>query len=105
VQAWLHSSGARLLPRAESVGRLALHHGMVVLFTILGLFFLYRGGEDLAGRFESLIAMTGPRGKAYLRLAAATLRATLGGMFLVALLDGMFIGAGYAAAGLPSPQV
>jgi len=102
----LHQADNQFLMRsAEAAGHFALHHVTIVAFTVLALFFLYRGGEPLAERIERLIAMLGPRGDAYFRLAAETVRATMIGMIVVAVIDGALVGVAYLVAGLPSPQI
>ncbi|HKA40749.1 MAG TPA: hypothetical protein VKF40_02045 [Burkholderiales bacterium] len=43
----------------------------------------------------------GQRGDSYFWQAAGAIRATMGGMIVVSLLDGVLIGLAYAIAGLP----
>ena len=89
-----------------SAGQFALRHATVIVFTTLGLFFLYRGGEPLAGHIRQFIHdRLGARGEAYFRNAIAAVRATMVGMIVVSLIDGILCGLAYAIAAVPSPAV
>jgi len=107
VTAWLQrADSAWLFGWAGSLGQFVLRHAMIITFTVLGLFFIYRGGEPLAGRITQLIHdKLGQRGDSYFWQATGTIRATVGGMVVVALVDGVLIGVAYAIAHAPSPQV
>ncbi|HET8948081.1 MAG TPA: AI-2E family transporter [Candidatus Polarisedimenticolia bacterium] len=103
---WLQQAdSALLLGWGRSLGRFALQHAMVVTFTLLALFFVYRGGEPQAQRIERFVRGLGPHGEPWLKIAGETVRATMGGMIIVALVDGVLVGAACAVAGLPAPQV
>jgi predicted PurR-regulated permease PerM len=107
VSRWLNRTGSSwVLGWAESAGGFALRHAMIIVFTVLALFFLYRGGEPLAVRITQAIHhKLGPRGDSYLQQAAEAIRATMNGMVAVSLLDGALCGLAYAVAGLPSAHV
>jgi predicted PurR-regulated permease PerM len=106
VSRWLHQADNQFLVRlAAAAGHFVLHHVTIVAFMNLALFFIYRGGEPLAERIGRLIAILGPRGDAYFRLAAGTVRATMIGLIVVVVMDGALVGVGYFVAGLPSPLI
>ena len=98
-----------LLGRAESVGvvhwtrlgsqlagRLA-----IFVFTLLSLFFLYRDGPLLIEQSRTVAdRLFGPAAKHIGRDAIATVRATVNGLVLVGLAEGVVLGVAYVAAGL-----
>jgi predicted PurR-regulated permease PerM len=98
-----HADAQKVLGWLEVAGRIALRHVTVDVFAILALFFLFRGGEPLVERLERLVSRLGPHGDACLRLAADTVRATLIGLLLVMMTDGLLVGIACAIAGVPSP--
>jgi predicted PurR-regulated permease PerM len=91
---------------ARSLGQQVLRRSVVLIFTLFALFFLYRDGEVLAGQLSALIrASLGERGTLYLQHVVAAVRATVNGLVLVGLGEGVLIGIAYAMAGVPSPAV
>src|ERR1700674_54230 len=107
VADWLrHSEHGSLLGWARSLGRQGARRSVVLVFTLFALFFLYRDGDVLALQLTRLIhAGLGERGSLYLQHAVATIRATVNGLVLVGVGEGVLIGIAYAIAGLPSPAV
>ena len=103
---WLHrAEAASLLGWAGSLGQFILHHTMIVAVTVLALFFLYRGGEPLAGRITQFIHdKLGQRADSYFLQATKATRAIMGGMIVVALINGVLVGLAYAVAHVPSPE-
>src|SRR5262249_38894338 len=97
------AESASMIGRGASLGGFVLRHTAIIAFTILALFFLYRGGEPLAARTLQIVHQKlGPRGDRYFRQAALSIRATLGGMLVVSLIDGVLIGLAYEIAHVPS---
>jgi predicted PurR-regulated permease PerM len=98
VTKWLHQANSTaLLGWAGSLGQIIARQSMIISITVLALFFLYRGGEPLAGRIvQSIHEHLGERGDAYLRQITEKIRATMGGMIVVALIDGVLLGSAYA---------
>jgi predicted PurR-regulated permease PerM len=83
----------------EIVHRLALFG-----FTLLTLFFLFRDGNELAGQILNLSdRVLGPNGERIGRRAIAAVHATVNGLVLVGLAEGVLLAVGYAVAGLPHP--
>ncbi len=78
-----------------------LHVYASVFFTVVILFFVYWGGEDVAHKTLFLFdRVFGKDGSRYGRHAASAVKATVNGIVLVALGQGVALGFGYATAGL-----
>jgi predicted PurR-regulated permease PerM len=91
---------------AQTLGQFMAHHLFIVVFTILVLFFLYRGGDALALRVNHLLHDSlGDRGESYVELAIRAVRATVNGMVVVALFDGVLTGITYALAGVQRAEI
>ena len=83
-----------------------VYHLFVVLFTILVLFFIYRGGDEQALRLNRVLRdAIGDSAAPYLDLAIQAVRATVIGMVAVALFDGVLTGIIYAVAGVQHAAV
>ena len=83
----------------EIVHRLALFG-----FTLLTLFFLFRDGAALGRQLIDLSdRVLGPGGNRVGRHVIATVHATLNGLVLVGLAEGVALGGAYWLAGLPHP--
>ena len=91
---------------AQTLGQFLAHHLFIVAFTILVLFFLYRGGDALAVHVGSLLHdRFGDRAESHTELAITALRATVNGMVAVGLFDGVLSGLIYALAGVEHAEV
>ena len=87
---------------AQSLAQFMLHHAFVILFTILTLFFLYQRGAALARDFRAMLReKLGAHADGYVAVATRALRASVNGMIMVGLFDGLFSGVAYALAGVP----
>jgi predicted PurR-regulated permease PerM len=106
ITRWLHrADSASLLAWAGSLGQFILRHTIIIAVTILGLFFLYRGGDPQAARLTQFIHdKLGQRGDAYFRKATDAIRAIMVGMIVVALIDGVLVGLAYKIAHVPSAE-
>ena len=95
-----------LMARGRALGSELLHRGVLFLFTLLTLFFLYRDGRTLR---EQLIAgsrrMFGPSGERIGRQMVASVHGTVDGLVLVGLGVGLLLGVGYALLGVPHPAL
>ena len=101
ISTWLRDSSA-LLGWVQTFGQFVAHHLFVVVFTILVQFFIYRGGDPVALRLNRLLRdAIGESAAPYLELAIHAMRATVVGMVVVALFDGLLIAGVYAVAGVP----
>lgn len=105
ISAWLQRADASaLVSLAHTLGRFMERHVFIGVFTVFALVFVYRGGEDLARSIRRVLeARLGPRAPRYTALALRAIRATVGGMALLALFDGVAAGILYAVAGVPHP--
>jgi predicted PurR-regulated permease PerM len=91
-----------MLGWAHSIGQFMLRHLFIVAFTILGTFFLYEEGEELAEGFRNLLRQhISERADLYVGLATRALRASVNSMLVVGLFDGFATAVAYAIAGVP----
>ncbi len=104
---WLQRADASaLLGWAQALARFMERQVFIGFFTVFALFFAYRGGEAFATVLGRAVAeRLDPGAPRYLDLAARAVRATVGGMVVLALFDGVLTGLLYAAAGVPRPVV
>ena len=109
VQSWLTEGAQTLLKSVASMGgSFALGvvgslFGFVMMLFLL--FFLLRDGKEMIERLTRLIPMEPePRGKLLTYLGDVT-RAVVFGSVATALVQGVFVGVGFAIVGLPSPVV
>jgi predicted PurR-regulated permease PerM len=107
VSAWLQRIDASaLLGWAQALGRFMERHLFIGFFMVFALFFIYRGGEGFADVLRRAVKeRLDSRAPRYMALAARATRATVGGMVVLALFDGVATGLLYAAAGVPRPHV
>ena len=90
----------------QTLGQFMAHHLFIVGFAVLLLFFLYRGGDSLAMRIDAFLSdRLGDGAKPYIELGIVALRATVNGMAIVALFDGVLTGITYAVAGVQNAVV
>jgi predicted PurR-regulated permease PerM len=91
---------------AQHYGVEIIHRLVILLFTLLTLFFLFRDGEllteKLRGLGDRLIGVQGERIAAHM---IAAVHGTVNGLVLVGLAEGFLLGIVYVAAGLPSPAI
>ena len=91
---------AALLTGAQSVGQFLARHLLIILFTILVLFFLYQEGESLAQAVRRVLRdRIGERAEGYIDVATRALRASVSSMLVVGLFDGFACSIAYALAG------
>jgi predicted PurR-regulated permease PerM len=76
------------------------------VFTLLTLFFLLRDGEAISGQlYRAATRAFGDRGGIVATQAAASVHATVDGLVLVGIGEGVLIGFGYWVAGVPHPTL
>lgn len=91
---------------AQSLGAQAAHRLITLVFTVTTLFFLYEGGNELSRKTLTLLQkLTGETGKRYGLQAAIAIRATVNGVVLVGLGEGLIIGISYGVAGAPHAAI
>ncbi len=101
-----HTDSAAVAEYAQTLGAQAAHRAITLIFTLITLYFLYRDGEDLSRKTLGLLHhMTGESGARYGLHAAVAIRATVSGLVLVGLAEGLLIGISYAVAGAPHPAI
>ncbi len=107
LSGWLQRADASAaLGAAETLGQFMVHHLFVISFTLLVLFFLFRRGDALPQHLNRLLQdLLGPRAHAYVELAIAALRATVNGMVVLGLFDGVLSGLIYALCGVERAEV
>jgi predicted PurR-regulated permease PerM len=109
VQGWILDGAQTMLKSAASMGgSLALGiMGSLVgfLMMLFLLFFLLRDGRDMLKRLIGFIPMEPrPRGQ-LMSYLGDVIRAVVFGSVATALIQGVFVGIGFALVGLPSPVV
>ena len=83
-----------------------LHRTFGLFVTLLSLFFLYRDGEMLGRQVLSSIGrLFGDTGVRYAEHAVTAVRATVNGLVLLGLVEGLLLGVGYAVTGLSHPTM
>ncbi len=83
-----------------------LHRFLGLLMILVLLFFVYRHGESIGKQvLDTSRKFFGETGIRYAIHATAAVRATVNGLVLVGLGEGLLLGAGYAFAGLSHPAL
>lgn len=91
---------------AQILGAQIVHRLVTLVFTVVTLFFLYEGGDDLSRKMLVLIEkLTGKTGKRYGLQASVAIRATVNGVVLVGLAEGLLIGISYWVADAPHAAI
>jgi predicted PurR-regulated permease PerM len=99
-----HVNTGLLVEWTRTYGVQLLHRAAVFALTLLTLFFLYRHGTVLAGRARlAAHRLMGEPGERYILQMAAAIGATVNGMVLVGLGEGVLLGSAYLLLGLPNP--
>ena len=77
---------------------------LTLVFMLITLFFIYKDGERMAGQLDVVGERILPaRWQRFSRVVPATVTATVTGMGLIALGEGVVLGVAYWVAGVPSP--
>ncbi|AGT07261.1 AI-2E family transporter [Paracoccus aminophilus] len=104
VQAVSGSNIAVLYRGIITAGVLTLHMALTLLFTLVTLFVFYRDGEKIVAQIDRAGARILPeRWDRLSRVVPATISATVTGMTLIAIGEGLVLGVAYWVAGVPSP--
>jgi predicted PurR-regulated permease PerM len=89
---------------ARHYGGVLVHRIVILLVTLLTLFFLFRDGAYIADRIRFLSdRLLGRRGERIARHMVGAVHATVLGLVLVGLAEGVVLGIVYVAVGLPYP--
>ncbi|MBN9410075.1 MAG: AI-2E family transporter [Burkholderiales bacterium] len=77
---------------------------LTILFMLITLFFIYKDGDRMMGQLDVVGERVLPlRWQRFSRVVPATVSATVTGMGLIALGEGVVLGVAYWVAGVPSP--
>ena len=104
---WTQRTNATaFLGLAQSLGQFAARHLLIIIFTILLLFFLYEQGESLARDFRRWLRQgVGERAERHVDVVTRAVRASVNSVLVVGLFDGFATGLSYAAVGVPRAAV
>ncbi|ANQ83157.1 AI-2E family transporter [Azoarcus olearius] len=81
-----------------------LHAVLTLLFMLITLFFIYKDGDRIAAQLDRVGEQVLPaRWQRFSRVVPATVSATVTGMGLIAIGEGVVLGLAYWIAGVPSP--
>src|SRR6202041_3555812 len=109
LQSWLVSGTREVMQRAASWGGSfflgALGSLLSFAIMLFLLFFFLRDGDFMISRARRLISLAEDRKERLFSQLSAVTRAIVFGTTVTALLQGLFIGIGFAIVGLPSPVV
>ncbi|WP_394752528.1 AI-2E family transporter [Crenothrix sp.] len=101
---WLSTGGA--ITYTKSFASQLMHRFLGFLLTLVVLFFVYRHGDSLGRQILAISRkLFGETGIHYATHAAAAVRATVNGLVLVGLGEGLLLGVGYAFAGFSHPAI
>ena len=88
----------------RTFGAAVLHRAVLFGFTLLTLFFLFRGGASVRDQLLTASRRAfGSSGERVGRQMVASVRGTVDGLVLVGLGEGALLGVAYAVAGVPHP--
>jgi len=91
---------------ARHYGVEIIHRFVILLFTLLTLFFLFRDGEMLTEKLRRLgDRLIGEHGERIAAHMIAAVHGTVNGLVLVGLAEGFLLGIVYFAVGLPYPAI
>jgi predicted PurR-regulated permease PerM len=109
IQEWLVNAARSVLEFAISggpqvlMGALGAVIGLLLMLFIL--YFLFRDGDEMAGRMVRLIPLEESRKKRLIAQLSDVMRAVVFGALATALIQGALLGLAFEIAGLPSPVV
>jgi predicted PurR-regulated permease PerM len=97
-----HLDASRLLNVTSVLGTAVASRLAILVFCLVTLFFLYRDGQSLMDQAQAITArLVGPTGGKLGENAVIAVRASVNGVVLVALAEGLLLGIAYQVAGLP----
>ena len=88
----------------RNLGKNLLHRGVLFVFALLALFFVFRDGRTLIDQcLTASHRLFGPRGERVARQMVASVHGTVDGLVLVGIGEGFLLGIVYWFAGVPHP--
>jgi predicted PurR-regulated permease PerM len=105
AKAWLQSLNADGFGDiVKTFGGQLLQRGFMFFVALLALFVLLRSGETVARQLlRTADGLFGEPGEGLAQRTVTAIRGTVNGTVVVALAEGLLIGAGYFVAGVPNP--
>jgi predicted PurR-regulated permease PerM len=105
--AWLKSLNTdRAADMVKTLGGQLLHRTFMFVFALIALFVLLRNGREVAQRvLVTADRIFGDPGEGLAGKMVEAIRGTVNGTVIVAVTEGLLIGAGYLMAGVPSAVV
>lgn len=101
---WLSTGGA--IAQTQHFASLLIQRFLAFLLTLVVLFFVYKHGESLGQKiYMTSRKLFGDMGSRYVSHATAAVRATVNGLVLVGIGEGLLLGVGYAFAGFSHPAI
>jgi predicted PurR-regulated permease PerM len=102
--AWLQDLHLEAL--ARTFGGQLLHRMFMLFFALIALFVILRSGDRVGAQLlEAADRIFGDPGEGLVARAVAATRGTVNGTVVVAVGEGLLIGAGYVLAGVPNPAL
>lgn len=101
AELFLQANSGFALEWAKFFGRQIVHRLAILGLTLVTLYFLYRDGAKLGQELVDIVRRAiGESGERYVAHMVSAVRATVNGLVLVGLAEGVLLGIGYALAGL-----
>src|SRR4051794_4813672 len=107
ASAWLQNLNTdKAAEMTKTLGGQLLHRAFMFVFALVALFVLLRNGREVAQRVMiTADRIFGDPGEGLAGKMVEAIRGTVNGTIIVALAEGLLIGAGYVLAGVPSAIV
>jgi predicted PurR-regulated permease PerM len=97
---------SELMSNGGHLGGEIVHRGVLFVFTLLTLFFLFKDGDRLTEQLLQASARAfGPAGERVGRQMVASVHGTVDGLVLVGLGEGFILGVAYMIARVPHPTL
>jgi predicted PurR-regulated permease PerM len=91
---------------SREFGLQLLHRIVVLGFTLMALFFLFRDGETVTQQMQrASLRAFGPSGERLGRQIVASVHGTVDGLVFVGIGEGVLLGIAYAVGGVPHPTL
>jgi len=101
---WRQLEAMGIMHWARGLGSEFINRLVILAFTLLTLFFIYRDGDAIADQGRTIAdRVFGSSAEHLADEAVLAIRATVNGLVLVGLAEGFVLGLGYVVAGVPHP--
>jgi len=103
-EAWRQLESVGIMHWARGIGSEFINRLVILAFTLLTLFFIYRDGDAIADQGRAVAdRVFGSSAEHLAEEAVLAIRATVNGLVLVGLAEGFVLALGYVATGVPHP--